>query len=85
MNEMIEAAARAIYETDMPSGFIWDEEDKLTHARYAAIATAALRAMMELEPTDAMREEVYAWIRTAMDVDELWRALLGAIVDQGGE
>ena len=82
MNPHLEAAARALSELD---GFNWEFLNADAKHFYYYKVSAALRAMREVEPTDAMREAIYAWIRTAMDTDELWRALLGAIVDQGGE
>ena len=93
MNPHLEAAARALagaqWDIDRKAGLVqlmtreeWMDE---YWPKIAALLPAALRAMREVEPTDAMREAIYAWIRTAMDTDELWRALLGAIVDQGGE
>ena len=86
MNPMIEAAARAIYEEECHKSNTrprWGGLTTVAQIQYSFQALAALRAMREVEPTDAMRK---AWNDTDnLTMEHCWRALLGAIVDQGGE
>ena len=101
MNPHLEAAARAMagaqWDIDRKAGLVqlmtreeWMDE---YWPKIAALLPAALRAMREVPASEAM---YLAWLACygnyvhseddlRTQASDTWRALLGAIVDQGGE
>ena len=90
MNPMIEAAARAMFVSDNRADpEAWDLIPQTVRKSYMRRTTAALRAMMECEVTDAMavaywnvyRRAVRQFARGTSRSQVTWRAMLGAILD----
>ena len=92
MNPMLEAAARAIYEAEYKHYSIpadWGAANRRTQHLLRTLATAALRAMREVPVTDEMCD---AWCASPFHLSKMrdnceasWRALLGAVIAEGGE
>lgn len=101
MNPMIETAARAMAGASwdvmqaegMELGGTRDEFIERNWERCAVVLNPALRAMREVPASEAM---YLAWLACygnyvhseddlRTQASDTWRALLGAIVDQGGE
>lgn len=84
MNPITEAMARAFYDAlNFPGAY-----DRLHDASQQIVmraARTALRAAMECEPTDAMRESYLDGPDTdsyRKQIGHAWRALLGAVVGE---
>jgi len=91
MNPMIEAAARAMYERNERaneadwhgySAIPWDDVSAVTKNAYLDDATAALRATMEPKCTTKMRVAIREAVHADKSIDDIWRALLGAIIGE---